>query len=91
MASPLIFNNAFFKKVLTSDSRRIVEDRTRVIATGAEAAAGSVGGRRPRFFTDFGVTQSQQRYRGAVVCTSRTEKLQKAGQDALAARVRASS
>jgi hypothetical protein len=91
MASVLIFNEAFFRQVLTRDARRIVEDRTRAVATGAQASAGKVGGRPPRFFTDFAVVQSGRRYRGAVVCISRNEKLQKAGQDALVARLRASA
>ena len=87
----LVFNGKFFRQVLTVDARRIVEDRTRAVANGAQASAGKVNGRPPRFFADFGVVQSGQRYRGAVICTSGSEALQKAGRDALVARVRASS
>lgn len=87
----LIFNKAFFRKVLTYDARRIVEDRTRAIATGAAAAAGRVQGGQVPFYTDFGVVQSGQRYRGAVISTSTNAARQEAGRKALVARLRASS
>lgn len=91
MASQLRFNAKFFRQVLTKDARRIVEDRTRAIATGAQGASRSVNGSTPRFFTDFAVVRSRRRFRGAVICTSKDPDRQEAGQKTLIARLRASA
>ena len=74
---------AAMRAVLTSDVAPAIRDATSRIAAGAAGAAGVVNGSPVEMDTDFGVTSSGRRYRGAIILHHPTPKGRQAARDAL--------